>query len=138
MRVEGEKRHLMLSFLSLLHMIYLNLGSLLNSKVSNFERIPTFLSSSWRSNTCSKTSQSQTFIFFKLLNLGMKWDGIRFSRHGHLLTCRICKLLNDPNGSWWCHISFKLRRLMSFSFSKLGNETYNKIHDIINWKVVIA
>ena len=72
MSVGEEKRHLIPSFLSSLHIIYLSLGSLCNFKVSNFGRISTFSSSPWRSNVYSRTLQLWTFIFFKLLNLCIK------------------------------------------------------------------
>ena len=109
-----------------------DLGRFSIIKVSNFGRISTFPSISWRTITCSRSSQYCTYIFFKFWKVCIKWVGTRLSRHGHLHTLKICRLEKDSNGSWWCHISFNLGRFLSVNSSNLGNETYNMIHEIIN------
>ena len=134
MSIRGEEIYLLLLFPSSVH---LSLGRYSNFKVSNFGKISTFPSIPWRTITCSRTSQYATFIFFKFWKLFIKEDGIRLSRHEQWYTFRPCKLQKDPNGSWWCHISFNLGRPSSSNSSKLGNKTCDIIHYIINWKVMI-
>ena len=134
MSVRREEICFILSFPSSIH---LSIGKSFNFKVSNFGRISTFPSFSWRIITCSWSSQSCTSISFKFWKLCIKWVGTRLSRHGHSYTLKICRLEKDSNGSWWCHISFSLGKSLSVNSSNLENETYNMIHDIINWKVII-
>ena len=123
LNLEGDKRYLMLSLLSSLHIMYLSLGSFSNFRISIFGRIPTSrLSPRW-SNTHSRTLQSHTSTSFKFWKLCIKWDGTRLTRHGQLHTLKIRNLQKNSNESWWCHIIFNLGRSSSFNSSKLGNET---------------
>ena len=97
MSIIREEICFILSFLSSIH---LSLGKFFNFKVSNFERISTFPSISWRIITCSRSSQSCTSIFFKFWKLCIKWVGTRFSRHGHSYTLMIRRLKKN---STWAH-----------------------------------
>ena len=79
MSVRREEICFILSFPSSIH---LSIGKSFNFKVSNFGRISTFPSISWRLIiTCSRSIQSCTSISFKFWKLCIKWAGTRLSRH---------------------------------------------------------